>query len=110
MIQDLRFLRVLSAWKAVAMAKVVYNEEQLAALVAKIARVVLEEVEGAQDPEKLSALDPLPKPRGRPRSNYTAHLHVRVLPGDAAWFQKTSDELGLQRGAFLSRIRKAYCQ
>ena len=58
-------MTVLSAWKAVAMAKVVYNEEQLAALVAKIARVVLEEVEGARDPERLSALDPLPKPRGR---------------------------------------------
>lgn len=103
-------MRVLSTWKAVAMAKVTYNEEQLAALVAKIARVVLEEVEGAQEPDKLGPLDPLPRPQGRPRSKYTAYLHLRVLPGDAEWFQRTSDELGLQRGAFLSRIRKAYCQ
>ncbi len=74
---------------------------------AKVAKLVIEELEGSQDHDTSGEFDRPSRPRGRPRSIYTGQLHLRVLPEDAEWFQRTCEEMGLQQGAFMSRIRKA---
>jgi hypothetical protein len=94
--------------KSVAMTRLVCTEEQLSSLMAKVAKLVIEELEDSQDHDTSGPFDHPSRPRGRPRSIYTGQLHLRVLPEDAEWFQKTCEEMGLQQGAFMSRIRKAY--
>ena len=96
--------------KSVAMSRLVCTEEQLSSLMAKVAKLVIEELEGSQDHDAPGEFDRPSRPRGRPRSIYTRQLHLRVLPEDAEWFQKTCEEMGLQQGAFMSRIREAYRQ
>ena len=93
--------------KSVAMTRLVCTEEQLSSLMAKVAKLVIEELEGSQDHDTSGEFDRPSRPRGRPRSIYTGQLHLRVLPEDAEWFQRTCEEMGLQQGAFMSRIRKA---
>jgi len=90
------------------MTRLVCTEEQLSSLMAKVAKLVIEELEDSQDHDTSGQFDHPSRPRGRPRSIYTGQLHLRVLPEDAEWFQKTCEEMGLQQGAFMSRIRKAY--
>lgn len=92
------------------MSRLVCTEEQLSSLMAKVAKLVIEELEGSQDHDAPGEFDRPSRPRGRPRSIYTRQLHLRVLPEDAEWFQRTCEEKGLQQGAFMSRIREAYCQ
>ena len=82
------------------MTRLVCTEEQLSSLMAKVAKLVIEELEDSQDHDTSGPFDHPSRPRGRPRSIYTGQLHLRVLPEDA--------EMGLQQGAFMSRIRKAY--
>ena len=96
--------------KSVAMSRLVCTEEQLSSLMAKVAKLVMQELEGTQNHDTSGpSIDPS-RPRGRPRSIYTRQLHLRVLPEDAEWFQRTCEEMGRQQGAFMSRIREAYCQ
>jgi hypothetical protein len=96
--------------KAVFMARLVCTEEQLSSLMAKVAKLVMQELEGTQNHDTSGPSNHPSRPRGRPRSIYTRQLHLRVLPEDAEWFQRTCEEMGLQQGAFMSRIREAYCQ
>lgn len=92
------------------MARFVCTEEQLSSLMAKVAKLVMQELEDTQNHDTSGPYNHQSRPRGRPRSIYTRQLHLRVLPEDAEWFQRTCEEMGLQQGAFMSRIRKAYCQ
>lgn len=96
--------------KSVAMSRLVCTEEQLSSLMAKVAKLVIEELEGTQNHDTSGPSNHPSRQRGRPRSVYTRHLHLRVLPEDAEWFQRTCEEMGLQQGAFMSRIREAYYQ
>tara|TARA_R100000654_G_scaffold42515_1_gene68760 strand:+ start:539 stop:838 length:300 start_codon:yes stop_codon:yes gene_type:complete len=90
------------------MARLVCTEEQLSSLMAKVAKLVMQELEGTQNHDTSGPANHPSRQRGRPRSVYTRHLHLRVLPEDAEWFQRTCEEMGLQQGAFMSRIREAY--
>ena len=96
--------------KAVFMARFVCTEEQLSSLMAKVAKQVMQELEDTQTHNTSAPSNHPSRPRGRPRSIYTRQLHLRVLPEDAEWFQRTCEEMGLQQGAFMSRIREAYYQ
>jgi len=92
------------------MKRVEISEEQFAALVAEVAKVVLEGLSGSQSMADGKAEPSANKTakRGRPKSIYTGQLHIRVLPEDEDWYKKTSDRLGVQHGSFLSLLRKSF--
>lgn len=92
------------------MKKVKISEEQFAALVAEVAKVVLEDLGESQatDAARTKSTDKKTMKRGRPKSIYTGQLHLKVLPEDADWYRNTSDRLGVQRSSFLSMLRKSF--
>ncbi len=92
-----------------------FSNYQVSELVREITLQVLTEGRFAREDIENSSLNPdkegdPKRPGGRPPSNYTCQLHLRILPDDKEWFRSMANKYGFQNGKLFNVLRQKFEQ